>query len=836
MGEANIEKKKRDELLKSLVGHFGKGYASFGAAQSMPKAIPTGHDDLDALLTKGSSGIYLGGIVEVMGSEGSGKCVTKDTYVLTPDGLLTVEEIFRKHRIELNASAGFIECECELVNGSGEIESTSHFYRNHYGFSKNVFAITTKHGFELKGTANHPIKSMDDNGFIVWKRLSQLQPNDVVCIARGNGCFPDVTKVLLSGEVVKSVNEATIIGYLIGDDNFIQDEWIVKDFKRALGIVYGQGVVVKKYGIDYHINNTKFVKAFKSKHGIGTEKACDKTIPETIRCSNREAQRYFIRAYFDADGTFQKNDQNIQFSSCSLQLLRELQLMLLNFGIYSYVTTSHNKTYDNYYELELSGRDLDEYSRCIGFSDSAKCQSIKNSLKGLKKNTNIDVIPNQSENLRSLYESIDPHFRSRESIKLFNDCMIEKCELTYLRLEKFLDGIRKFPKNELIYKHLEDLQRLHYIYTTIAEVSSDTERTYDFTLPESHSFWSNGFISHNTSLALRTVGYAQKLGYLCCWIDAEAAFDENIAVLNGCDPTKLVMPELSDTKAARNDGLAFYNSAEILEMVYKSVCSKLFGMIVLDSVAGLIPDRVLAKDFDPNTVGVAEVARNMSMMLPKIAHACKKTETSVIFINQLREKPGEYYKDRFHTPGGRALKFFSHQRISVEKKGGVEGKVYMEDEEGRKELIGHYARTTIVKNRKAPPIPEGMALEIPIYYREYFPDEAKKCYDLARSLQVITMRQGVLTWKDDNDIILQVDGESGMLAKIREGTLEPRLAAACVVAELSEKNQSRKAPIRIGPSLKELAATYKQDETKPKRSVKKKRRGAIDLDEDNTSI
>ncbi len=143
---------------------------------------------------------------------------------------------------------------------------------------------------------------------------------------------------------------------------------------------------------------------------------------------------------------------------------------------------------------------------------------------------------------------------------------------------------------------------------------------------------------------------------------------------------------------------------------------------------------------------------------------------------------------------------------------------------------------SIVKNRKAPPVPEGMVLEIPIYYREYFPDNAKKCYDLARQLQVITIRQGTLTWKDNDDTILRVEGESGLLAQIRDGAMEPQLATACVTAESSEKNQSKKVPVRVSPSICELAATYKNDkkndETKPKRS--KKRRGAIDLDEDET--
>ena len=324
--------------------------------------------------------------------------------------------------------------------------------------------------------------------------------------------------------------------------------------------------------------------------------------------------------------------------------------------------------------------------------------------------------------------------------------------------------------------------------------------------------------SGKTSLALRVVGNAQKKGEICCWFDAEAAFSNDLAKINGVKPHELIMPDLAQTKMKKKkksedeeeeeNPLVLFNVSEILEMIYKSVCANIYGIVVLDSVAGLMPERVLAQDFDPNKAGMAEVARSMSQMLGKIALACFKTETTCIFVNQLREKPGEYFQDRFHTPGGRALKFFAHQRISVEKKMGKDGLVSAKDEDGNDIVLGHYARTTIVKNRMAPPVPPNVSIEIPIYYVEYNPDDAKKCYDLARLLQVITIRNGILTWKDKDTIIMKIEGEASMLAQIRDQELESRLAAQCVTAAAEEKNQSKKQPARVPTAVQKIASTY----------------------------
>ncbi len=328
--------------------------------------------------------------------------------------------------------------------------------------------------------------------------------------------------------------------------------------------------------------------------------------------------------------------------------------------------------------------------------------------------------------------------------------------------------------------------------------------------------------SGKTSLAMRVVANAQGSDELCAWFDTERAFSHALAEINGCDPSLMWIPELVKTnnkKSQGDDAFELMNAAEILEMVYQSVCANIYGIVVLDSVAGLIPERVLADNFDPNSAGMAEVARAMSTMLGKIAQAAAQTKTTVLFINQLREKPGEYFKDRFHTPGGRALKFFAHQRISVERKKGSAGSVFVKEEDGAERLIGHYSRCTIVKNRMAPPVGPDVSIEIPIYYEKYNPDEAKRTYDLARSLQVVTIRNGWLTWKDNDDIILRIEGEADFLTAIREGGLAPRLAADCVASAQSEKNQSKKQPVRVPKTLEDLASTY--EPTKPSKKASK---------------
>lgn len=315
--------------------------------------------------------------------------------------------------------------------------------------------------------------------------------------------------------------------------------------------------------------------------------------------------------------------------------------------------------------------------------------------------------------------------------------------------------------------------------------------------------------SGKSSLAMRAVGNAQKAGHACCWVDAESGFSPDLAMINGIDLAKLWMPDLACTKATskKSDSKSgsFFNSAELLKMVYDIIMTNGFGLIVVDSVAGMIPERFLQVDADPNSSGYAELARDMSDGLKTIVPACQKNRCSVIFINQIRAVVGNMYKKE-DTPGGKALKFFASQRLRVARISGAAGEVKLK-ENGEESVIGHYARVDIVKNKKAPPV--RTPIEVPIYYREFFPDNAKKLYDYARSLHIINMRNGTLTWKnDDGEIVMQSNGESDVLAKIRQHKLESQLANACLVAEKGDKNKKLKIPVKLPETVKDLAAKF----------------------------
>lgn len=308
-----------------------------------------------------------------------------------------------------------------------------------------------------------------------------------------------------------------------------------------------------------------------------------------------------------------------------------------------------------------------------------------------------------------------------------------------------------------------------------------------------------------TSVAMRMIGIAQTLGLNCAWFDAEHSFSPDLARLNRVDLDKLVYLKRI---TGEGDKAQILDAGQVLDRVFHAVWSNVFSVVVVDSVAALMPERIVAEDYDPSSQGISELARVMSAQLPKISSACAEKECTVIFINQVRMKPGEKYGAPWDTPGGRALKFYASQRISVNKIGGKSGLVTQATEDGISEVVGHYARVKVEKNRRHEPCYD--PLEIPIYYREYFPDAAKKCYDLSRKLQVVTTRRGMLTWKDgQGEIVGQVEGESNMLQFIR-GTEDKKpkgayLAHCCVEAAKHEKNQKKKVPVKVPSGILKLA-------------------------------
>lgn len=186
--------------------------------------------------------------------------------------------------------------------------------------------------------------------------------------------------------------------------------------------------------------------------------------------------------------------------------------------------------------------------------------------------------------------------------------------------------------------------------------------------------------SGKTTLALHCIAEAQKLGGDAAFIDAEHALDPEYAANLGVDIDSLIVAQPDFGEQA-------------LEITENLVSSGAVDIVVVDSVAALVPKSEIEGDMGDSHVG--QHARLMSQALRILAGTINKTNCIVIFINQLREKIGVMYGNPEVTTGGRALKFYSSMRIDVRKVEQLKG--------ARNEFIGSRTRAKIVKNKVAPP-------------------------------------------------------------------------------------------------------------------------------------
>ena len=185
--------------------------------------------------------------------------------------------------------------------------------------------------------------------------------------------------------------------------------------------------------------------------------------------------------------------------------------------------------------------------------------------------------------------------------------------------------------------------------------------------------------SGKTTLTLHIVSNAQKAGGVAAFIDAEHALDPSWAKKLGVDLESLLVSQPSSGEEA----------LQITEMLVKS---NAVDIIVVDSVAALVPEKELKGEIGDSHVGLQ--ARMMSQALRKLTGIIARSKTCVIFINQLRDKIGVMFGSPETTPGGKALKFYCSCRIDVRKIGQVK--------EGETP-IGQRVRAKIVKNKVAPP-------------------------------------------------------------------------------------------------------------------------------------
>jgi recombination protein RecA len=226
--------------------------------------------------------------------------------------------------------------------------------------------------------------------------------------------------------------------------------------------------------------------------------------------------------------------------------------------------------------------------------------------------------------------------------------------------------------------------------------------------------------SGKTSLCLSVIAEAQKMGGVCAFVDMEHALDPQYAQRLGVDTDNLYISQPDTAEQA-------------LEITEALVRSGAIDVVVLDSVAALVPRAELEGEMGDSHVGLQ--ARLMSQALRKLSGAIKQSNTAVLFTNQLREKIGVMFGNPETTAGGRALRFYASIRVDIRRIQAIKLK---------EDIIGNRTRVKITKNKVAPPFRQ---CEVDLMYDRGFSKESD-ILDLGVAVGVIEKRGAFLRYND----------------------------------------------------------------------------------------
>ncbi|GGE23178.1 recombinase RecA [Streptococcus himalayensis] len=231
--------------------------------------------------------------------------------------------------------------------------------------------------------------------------------------------------------------------------------------------------------------------------------------------------------------------------------------------------------------------------------------------------------------------------------------------------------------------------------------------------------------SGKTTVALHAVAQAQKEGGIAAFIDAEHALDPAYAQALGVNIDELLLSQPDSGEQG-------------LEIADKLISSGAIDLLVVDSVAALVPRSEIDGDIGDNHVGLQ--ARMMSQAMRKLSASINKTKTIAIFINQLREKVGVMFGNPETTPGGRALKFYASVRLDVRGNTQIKGSGAEKDVN-----VGKETKIKVVKNKIAPPFKEAL---VEIMYGEGI-SQTGELIKIASDLEIIKKSGAWYSYKDD---------------------------------------------------------------------------------------
>jgi len=444
-------------------------------------------------------------------------CVTGDTLVLTKNGYEKIEDFHKGKGV-----GDYFEIDGVEVYGKEGIEPLSHGYVSP---ESDTLIIETQRGFMIEVTHNHPLYALTENPEMV--KAKNLTTANYLRIDYGMNHFGK-----------KSLDSD--IAYMLG--GYIAEGWS-SHFKNAKGERVNSAIYIANLDSDFRevfyrngfsddLNQSHKIRKFgvdvcrfwENEYGINfTQKCYDKEIPHYIMQSNSKTIGMFLRGLYDGDGSITVN-RGINLTSTSRKLIQQVQILLMNFGILTTLVKNDAEkimirerescrllpqgkpiqSLRDSWGLNISRSNAGLFQRCVGFNIKYKGDKLEECIKKYpqddykQKVIPFDIIKNVISNIVESSGKTKKWFRDKgcRLDKLFNKSTERTCTLRWL--EVFYKAVRHMDCVAQYHNIFNELLGYDCIWDKIKTITPSTNKTYDFTVPKTHTFLQNGILGSNT--------------------------------------------------------------------------------------------------------------------------------------------------------------------------------------------------------------------------------------------------------------------------------------------------------------------------------------------------
>jgi len=470
---------------------------------------------------------------------GLGKCVREDTLILTNQGMIPIRD--------MNPGISEPDTTAPVEGWSVLVGEEALPVRNFYfGGPKPTIRVRTRRGYEVEGSRIHPLLVRTPDGQETWVKTPDLEAGDYLCIERRKATFPsndpalsvpvpedfqqrsrnsDVTFPSSRAQMFPVPHQMTpdmgrLLGYIIAvgwtNNHKImsisqcpeKNPEVRADIEDLLQRLLGWTANPEK---DIRIHSV-FLREYLLRMGVGWGLAKDKTIPETILRSSKETVRQFVRGLIDADGHVNRGPSpHIEFSTASEQMGRELQILLLRFGIMCSRRPKKVKGYEHtYWCITLCGQDAVTYGEQIGFISTRKQATIDAAPE--TRNSNLDVVPHLAVAVGGLFDTmlaVSGHTTTSLSRQVGSrsfDCTVSHIRRgrrnpthTFLRRMLSLAVDLGVPAQDPNLVAINKVLRRGFFYDPIEAMEESEAVVMDIEVDDPrHCFVGNGIVNHNT--------------------------------------------------------------------------------------------------------------------------------------------------------------------------------------------------------------------------------------------------------------------------------------------------------------------------------------------------